>query len=340
MPQRQCTTTRLLHASTAVCCFVLLAIPNLTVAGQLQRASKAARSVLHAKPTKKADDKERTERKKSEKKKSGKSFLSSAGKLVRASAQVHHEPPVPTPIDQRGQSPRRGYHRSNHSSSGLVISAGPAWYPPVYTEQQVVVYETLPAPPPVYDEQMVINPPAWDGPVVDPCPPMAVPEEIGWDVRFVTDLASNFDELSRFSMGFRANQYRGWGIDTNAGLYWESLPQGERAHMWIGDFNVVYEVFRSDLVSARAGVGLNFLSDTWGGAAGLNFTVGLDAQLTERWNVSGEFDAGTLGSASHFHGRVTTGVWVNNSQWFVGYDFRDLGGVQLDQLVSGVAFRF
>lgn len=220
--------------------------------------------------------------------------------------------------------------------------------------QPVIVQSVVPVPPPApayvpaVPEPVLSEPvmaPDWESPValppsIVPCDSVRVLHPSRGNARLRADFGSDFDDIGRFGMAFLAAQSGGWGIDVAADLYWESIDDEVREHMWVGDINLVYEWIRMDDFRSRAGLGVNWLHDSWGGEAGINFTVGADLWLTDVWSVSGELDLGTIGNATHFHGRLTTGVWFGNSQWFVGIDQRDIDTVQIHQWVTGMTVAF
>jgi hypothetical protein len=148
------------------------------------------------------------------------------------------------------------------------------------------------------------------------------------------------DDLSQFGFDFLANATAGFGIDTDVRMLREH-GVGFRDHLWLGDVNIVYELFPSEYVRPRVGVGVNWLADNYGGEAGLNLTVGADVQLLSRLTLTGEADFGTLGDSDFFHANATVGLQQSeNVEWYAGYDYLDIGGVQIESLVGGLRFRF
>jgi hypothetical protein len=172
-----------------------------------------------------------------------------------------------------------------------------------------------------------------------------VPKQFGvgllppWHARFGIDYASDVDDVSRFGFDLLANATAGLGIDSGVRLFRE---QGDdfRDQLWIGDLNLVYELMPTEWIRPRAGIGFNWLADSYGAEAGLNLTVGADL-LAGPLVITGEGDFGTLGDADLIHARVTAGWRQNQSlEWFAGYDHLDIGGVPIRGLVGGLRFRF
>ena len=139
--------------------------------------------------------------------------------------------------------------------------------------------------------------------------------------------------------GLLANATQGLGLDTGARLFRERGAD-IRDHLWIGDFNIVYELAVSELARTRAGIGFNFLSDAYGGEGGLNLTIGTDI-FAGPVTFTGEADFGTLGDADLFHGRVTAALRCTGQlETFLGYDHLDIGGVEFSGILAGLRFRY
>lgn len=186
----------------------------------------------------------------------------------------------------------------------------------------------------------IIDEPVNDLPVAEPIVKCRRTEWIDpWYVRFGMDYATDIDDVSRFGFDLLANATGGLGVDTGARLFREK-GQGYRDHLWIGDFNIVYELMPTDWLRPRAGIGLNWLADRYGAEAGLNLTCGADV-LFGPVTLASDFDFGTLGSADLIHWRATAGLMQNDAlEWFAGYDHLDIGGVEIRGVVAGLRVRF
>ena len=159
-----------------------------------------------------------------------------------------------------------------------------------------------------------------------------------FQVRFEIDYATDEVDLDRAGFGLLVNATGGLGIDTGARLFRERGADF-RDHMWIGDFNVVYEIFPTEFLRTRAGIGVNWLSDQYGGESGLNLTLGADL-FAGPVVFSGEVDLGTLGDSDLSHSRATVGLRAEYTEWFAGYDHLNIGGVEISGFVAGVRVRF
>ena len=144
-------------------------------------------------------------------------------------------------------------------------------------------------------------------------------------------LVSSFD----FSYLLVEGTWR-WGIESDVRhIHEEWLPAGQD-ELWLGDANVLFRFAQSESVQMRTGLGVNFLNDPIGTDFGFNFTYGGDWFPVQPLVVSGELDAGTLGSSHLYHLRGTIGANWNISEVYVGYDYYDVGRTQIAGLVAGV----
>ena len=160
-----------------------------------------------------------------------------------------------------------------------------------------------------------------------------------FNLRFEIDSASDEDDVNRSGFGLLFNATGGLGIDTGVRIFREQ-DADFRDHMWIGDFNIVYELFPTEFARTRAGVGFNWLADRYGSEGGLNLTLGSDL-FAGPLVFSGEADLGTLGDADLFHGRLTVAARPGQHlEIFAGYDYLDIGGIEIKGVVGGIRFRF
>lgn len=219
-------------------------------------------------------------------------------------------------------------------------------YLPVNTVMVPVVvehpasYPAAAAPPPIMPVESAVVPPAFP---TEHEASMVHPDPANWldplQIRFEIDYAADEDDVQRMGFGLLVNATAGLGIDTGMRLFREQ-DADFRDHLWLGDINVVYELFPSETIRTRAGVGFNWLADSWGAEGGLNLTLGTELF----WGslvLSAEADLGTLGDADLFHGRATVAFRPQpHVEWFAGYDHLDIGGVAIRGAVAGLRFRF
>ena len=214
--------------------------------------------------------------------------------------------------------------------------------PPAPVVLEPVVPEFAPAPIPVSPPPVVLA----ESPIIvsESCQETAILEEpfeiwSPFQLRFEIDYAGDEADVDRTGFGLLLNATGGLGIDTGVRIFRE--PGDDfRDHLWLGDFNVTYELFPTEFIRTRAGVGFNWLADRYGAEAGLNLTLGSEL-FAGPVVFSGEVDMGTLGDADLLHGRLTAS-WRQGDhlEWFAGYDYLDVGGTEISGVVGGLRFRF
>ena len=84
----------------------------------------------------------------------------------------------------------------------------------------------------------------------------------------------------------------------------------DRDRLLLGDVNLTYELINEMSFKLRAGLGVNWLSDSYGGEAGVNFLLASEFVLTGPLFANTEVNFGKLGDADFFHGRGTLGLSV------------------------------
>ncbi len=161
-----------------------------------------------------------------------------------------------------------------------------------------------------------------------------------WSLQTRVEYADNFGDQSRIGGNFLFETTSRFGLDTDVNYRRESLPGGLNDSLWTGDSNLLFRFWQSPRLQQRVGVGVNWLSDNIGQDYGWNLTYSSDWRLHRPWVISSEIDYGGLGGASLFHGRLTTGLQWNRVEIYIGYDYYEVGSVQLDGMVSGLRFFF
>ena len=89
-----------------------------------------------------------------------------------------------------------------------------------------------------------------------------------------------------------------------------------------------------------AGLGLNVLDDRFRTHYGFNFTYGADIFPVKPLVVSLSMDAGNVGHAGLFRARGTVGVLYRGLELFTGYDYLNIGGVDLQGPLAGLRLWF
>lgn len=273
--------------------------------------------------------------------------------------------------------PNRGGHHNHGSRSGGIVFYSPPRRDiqpvviPVVSEpvcpiqEHVIIQQQYsaqaPVPQPVFES--VVNEPAIStgvGPdaqvVLSPAnewvspPPMGdaivvVDNGVGQDwfetdiSQFWATIGSDFDGITSGGMGLNLQSLGGIGLDGSIMTLREST-ESYRDHLWIGDANLVCEVVSGSDIRGRVGLGVNWLSDSWGAEAGFNLTAGVDFRLTDRAILSAEGDVGNLGDADFFHGRVNLARRFETCEWMLGVDHYNIGGAEVNSFFTGLLFRF
>jgi len=251
------------------------------------------------------------------------------------------------PQHNRYRAPRRPQRRSPlsfsaHYSSDVLLPTiveEHHYYAAEPVMMQQPVYDVIPAAPVVVHAEpipFIEEPISFESQAVISDPFSDLPP---FQIRFEIDYAGDEADVSRSGFGLLLNATGGLGIDTGVRMFNER-DADFRDHLWMGDFNLVYELFPTKYSRTRAGVGVNWLADRYGSEGGFNLTLGTDL-FAGPITFTGEVDLGTLGDADLFHGRLTAAIQPGaHLEWFAGYDYLDVGGTEIRGVVGGVRFRF
>lgn len=160
-----------------------------------------------------------------------------------------------------------------------------------------------------------------------------------WALRTSAFYGTDFDSLTHGSFGLLVQAPGAVGIDASV-TTWRESGFAFRDNLWLGDVNLVFENITSPDVRTRIGIGVNWMADAFGGNAGLNLTAGTDIRLTERVLLTGEVDLGTLGDADFFHGQLSAGYQMRQTEWMIGYNHYNIGGTNIKGFFTGFRWRF
>ena len=161
-----------------------------------------------------------------------------------------------------------------------------------------------------------------------------------WHIRTRGEYLQSFSGLSSVGGQVLVDTLPRLGLDSEFYHRQENLPAGRRDSLWTGDLNVLFRFAQSPLVQMRTGLGVNWLSDAVDRDYGFNFTYGGDLMFRDPWILSAEIDAGTLGSATLLHGRLTVGVQRRHVEVYTGYDYFRVGHMTIDGCLAGVRLWF
>ncbi len=157
-----------------------------------------------------------------------------------------------------------------------------------------------------------------------------------WLLRIRGEYGEDFNSIRRASMGILYETKWRFGVDTSLDYYREWLPSGGRDDLWLGDFNAVYRFAQSDKLAMRIGLGANYLTGIGSTDLGFNFTYGGEWLPRRPWILSANIDVGTLGRVGFFRGRATVGINIRKVEFYTGYDYLDVGSVQIDNVIGGI----
>ncbi|MEM7474890.1 MAG: hypothetical protein AAF483_07850 [Planctomycetota bacterium] len=156
-----------------------------------------------------------------------------------------------------------------------------------------------------------------------------------WLLRLRADYSSDFDSLSYWGGSVLLDTSSRFGIMSDLYYRQEELSVGNDS-LWNGDTNIVFRFAQGESLQMRAGAGLNWLADSRDSDFGMNFTYSGDWFPSDPWIVSGELDAGKLGSADFLHLRATVGAQYHRVELFSGYDHVSIGGAKIGGPVFGL----
>lgn len=165
-------------------------------------------------------------------------------------------------------------------------------------------------------------------------------EEFGWFGRFTAQYGDGFDGLSQTGGRLLLDTQSRFGLDTEWYSRRENLSVGGYDELSTGDFNAVIRFAQSEHAEFRAGAGLNWLHDEFDTNYGFNFTYGADFYPARPWILSTTLDLGRIGSTSRFHVRATGGFLYRGVELFGGYDFLEIGDVQIGSPIVGINLWF
>ena len=360
-------TPKTFAALLPILIFVLVAVlqtENLMAQGKLGRVSSAVRKHQPSPPKapskpkneperrREPEPKPRRERKEPEPQNEQRK-INNQRNNVRQHGDRNHQHPVQPPRS----GGRNNNHRRHHSrSSGIIFAASPApclepVIVPVVEQVYVRPVYAEPIPTPVITEvpvlapvspQVVIQPTQISNVEPTISSEIGIPQSSFFEAnanRIWATVGSDFDGVDGGELGVHFQCPGSFGIESSVVSLRES-GTAFRDHLWIGDVNLVYEVFNTQHSRGRLGVGVNWLSDAWGSEAGMNLNAGIDVLLTDRLVFAGETNLGTLGDADFFSGRVSLARQMGEFEVLVGGEHLNIGGAEINRFFTGIQLRF
>ena len=168
----------------------------------------------------------------------------------------------------------------------------------------------------------------------------ADPDYQALSFRSQVEYGNDFDGVERLGVSLRMETAVRLGIDSSWSRYEEDLPGGTTDTLNLGDVDLTYRFAQSGDGEMRAGFGLNWLADGPVHETGFNFTYGGDFYPGAPWITSFEFDVGTLGEVTRFHGRATVGAALGCGELNVGFDYETLDSASLPTWTVGLRLWF
>ena len=154
--------------------------------------------------------------------------------------------------------------------------------------------------------------------------------------RITFEFGSDFDATDRWTTSFLFEGQSGWGLDGDWNYYTERLAAGVQDNLKTGDINLLFRFAEMDHMQWRIGAGINWFDSRTVSDGGINLTTRLDIFPVKPLVMTGEVDYGWVGGAEMFHGSLSAGFMWDRVELFTGYDFRKIGGVELEGPMFGV----
>ncbi len=104
--------------------------------------------------------------------------------------------------------------------------------------------------------------------------------------------------------------------------------------------DAVYRLCMSEHASLRGGLGARAMHDAHGTDYGFSAVLGFDALVAGPMRLTVDLALGTLGHASLVRIRGDLGVGIGSFEPYAGYEYLDIGGVELQGPYAGVRVHF
>lgn len=155
-------------------------------------------------------------------------------------------------------------------------------------------------------------------------------------VRTAFWFGTDFDQLNTWNTALRIDGRDAFGLDGQWAYLTESTVPGKQDWMHLGDINLTVPLIEREHVLVRSGAGLNLLVDRQGTVADYNVTLTTNWFPIQPVNFGFEVDYGELGRAHQLHLLSTTGLNFRHLEMFGGYEYRRIGGVELQGPLFGL----
>ena len=158
-------------------------------------------------------------------------------------------------------------------------------------------------------------------------------------LRIQLENGNDFNGLNRFN-GSMLVETTSFGLHTSWNYLHESLDCGCSADGVFGNIHLTFLRINYPTFQLRYGVGANIYSDDFITDSGLNFLLSYDIYPIQPLVISGQFDGGWIGDTGTWHTRLTAGYLFHGVEVYGGYDFRQIGSVNLHGPMAGIRLWF
>jgi hypothetical protein len=150
------------------------------------------------------------------------------------------------------------------------------------------------------------------------------------------EYGSDFKDVERYGQRLLLDTSPRFGIQAGHDWFREELDGGTTDEVNFGTVNLTFRFAQSRRALMYTGLGVNILDAGTKTDYGFNFLYGADVFPVKPVMLSLQMDAGTLGDANLFRARGTVGINWRRFEAFIGYDYLNVGGVELQGMMAGL----
>jgi hypothetical protein len=161
-----------------------------------------------------------------------------------------------------------------------------------------------------------------------------------WSVRANVEDGHDFNSINRLGARLQLDTTSRFGIATNWDWYQEKLPGGRLDDLVLGDTELTFRFAQSEWLQMHAGLGGRCLLDRCHRRGGFNFLYSAELYPVRPLAVTASAELGNLNHAFTMRLRSTVGVQMQNVEAYVGYDWVNIGGVDLHGPMAGLRLSF
>jgi hypothetical protein len=154
--------------------------------------------------------------------------------------------------------------------------------------------------------------------------------------RFSLDYGNDFHGLERFGIDLTTETSSRFGFRLHSDNFYEHFSCGCWDNFGVDDVDLTYRFAQSNCLQMYVGVGMRVVDTSVKEHFGYNFTYGADLFPVKPIVLSLQMDAGAVECVGIFHTRATVGVLWRRFELFTGYDYLNIGGVDLQGMLGGL----